>query len=143
MKVESTLFEGRSVCASKVSYLTHFMLLLAILTGSFFLATPASAAEKDSKTTFRKQTSILVATAKYNETVAYLRRLQLDAQGFYWNAEYGVGEIEVCSDEATLLLAGETAILEIDRFNTALGTRHVNGECERRSCNRYRVYARP
>lgn len=123
MKVESTLFEGRSVCVSKVSYLTHFMLLLAILlTGSVFLATPASAAEKDSKTAFRKQTTILVATAKYNETVAHLRRLQLDAQGFYWNAQFGTGEMEACSVETTLLLSDETATLEIDPFNTALGT---------------------
>lgn len=105
------------------SFSSCLMLLVMIFlfVGTSFMPTTMLAADKTAQSSIHQQTRIMVTTAEFNATMEDWRQFQLDLLGTYWNAQYNTTEIQVCV-EHTLLVSDETATLEIDQFNTALGT---------------------
>lgn len=124
MKIIFTQLQQRSTCASKSEPFSYLLLPLLLLVIAVVILSPnlAFSANQSSKLSSSKQTRVMVATTKYDEAADFIRQVQLDVLGFYWNAQNGAGETQACSAETTLLVSAATATLEIDPFNAALGT---------------------
>jgi len=110
MKIIFTQLQRRSASSGKRNYFAPVVLSLTLL-----LLLSSSALFAGSRS------SMLLIASQKNQQFDFLRQLQLDVFGFYWNAQNGAGETQECSVETTLLVSVATATLEIDPFDPLLG----------------------
>lgn len=121
MKIIVTQLLKKSRYAGISDPLSYLLLLLLPVIATF-LPNSAFSANENASLLLSQQTRVMVTTPKYDQMQHFLRQVQLDVMGFYWNAQNGVVEIQKCSGETTLLSNAATATLEIDAFDATLGT---------------------